>query len=79
MEMGVQLLRHLEGRGALINDRSWRGNGFGKLVEEGIAVAYDGCVFSLMCSYEDVFVRRESGNKGNYHRLCDYLREQALA
>jgi hypothetical protein len=32
----------------------------------------------IMCSYEDIFVKRISGNKTKYYELCEQLRQRAL-
>jgi hypothetical protein len=53
----------------------WEQGSRGDLVEQGIELQKDGCTFQIMCSYEDIFVRRISGNKAKYHEVCEQLRQ----
>jgi hypothetical protein len=53
----------------------WERGSRGDLVEHGIELQKDGCTFQIMCSYEDIFVRRISGNRAKYYEICEQLRQ----
>lgn len=74
METAVKLLVALEQEGCGANDNSWKTKGRGNLVEVGIEVTCGSIVFVLMCNYEDIFIKRVSGNKAKYYERCETLR-----
>jgi hypothetical protein len=76
MEVARRLLAGLEQDGCTTKDTSWK-RGDGNLVEVGIEVKCDSCALMIMCSYEDIFVKRVSGNKARYYELCEHLRQRA--
>ena len=64
MNIAVELLRNLEENGEFtIEDNTWKTKDYGNLVEIGIKVNFENVVFKIMCSYEDIFIYRDTGNK----------------
>lgn len=56
-------------------DNSWKQKNYGNLVEKGIKATYMNIEFKIMCSYEDIFIYRVSGNKQVYSQLCNIIRQ----
>jgi len=75
METAVKLLTALEQEGYKIKDKSWKTKWYGDLVEKGIEITCGSLIFALMCSYEDIFIMRVSGNKAKYYECCETLRQ----
>lgn len=45
----------------------------GRIVERGIEIPIGSIRISMMCSYEDLFIRRLSGNNRRFAELCDRI------
>jgi hypothetical protein len=75
MDAAVEILRMLEERDDCeIRDDGWRSSGYGNLVEVGIPIRLNNIEFTIMCSYEDIFIKRLSGNKDKFYEFCELVR-----
>lgn len=76
METAVELLSKIEEEGCYeIENDSWKSSGYGNLVEIGIDIYFENIVFRIMCSYENIFIHRISGNKKKFYDFCNKIRE----
>ena len=76
MDAAIELLENLEFEyGCEVGLENRQKAALGKIVENGISVRYENIEFEIMCSYEDIFVRRKSGNKDKFFELCDYIKQ----
>ena len=76
-ELGAGILSWLnEQPGSSIPDQGWTSAGFGNLVENGISVEIDSIEFCVMCSHEDLFIERISGNNRKFSDICDAIRSE---
>ena len=74
MPIATQILEQLEQyEDCEITDQAWKTSGYGNLVEVGIPVKIGNIVFEIMCSYEDIFLKRISGNKDTFYALCEEI------
>lgn len=74
METAVALLHWLARRDdCVIANEGWKSSGYGDLVEKGVEVQLGNIVFQVMCSYEQMFVDRVSGNKDKFAALCEEI------
>ena len=74
METAVEILHWLTRRNeCVIASEGWKTVGYGDLVEVGVEVQLDNIVFRVMCSYEDLFIDLESGNKDKFAALCEEI------
>ena len=79
MPVAVEILQQLERRDDCeIRNTGWKSSGYGDLVEVGIPVRLGTIEFEIMCSYEDIFLRRLSGNKAKFYEFCESIRELDL-
>ena len=79
MPVAVEILQQLEQHeDCEIRNTGWKSSGYGDLVEVGIAVRLGTLEFEIMCSYEDIFLRRLSGNKAKFYEFCESVREMDL-
>jgi len=80
MPVAVEILQQLELRqDCEIRNAGWKSSGYGDLVEVGIRVRLGTIEFAIMCSYEDILLRRLSGNKATFYEFCESVREMDLA
>ncbi len=71
----VQILEELELKeNCEILDGTWKSSGYGKLIEHGIKVCMENMEIRIMCSYEDLFIYRVSGNKRKFYSFCESIR-----
>ena len=62
MDIAVEILRWVERfDGVSIPDSGWSSPGHGNLVEGGVAVRFGTIRFSIMCSYDDLFIIVDPG------------------
>jgi hypothetical protein len=47
----------------------WKNIGTGFIVEKGVKVSYQNINFEIICSYEDIIIKRISGNKDIYFEI----------
>ncbi len=79
MDTAVELLKKLERDGRYqIENEDWKTEGYGNLIEVGIKIYFENAVFSIMCSYEDIFISRISGNRKKYYEFCEPIRLMEL-
>jgi hypothetical protein len=79
MPVAVEILQQLELReDCEIRNTGWKSAGYGDLVEVGIPVRLGTVEFEIMCSYEDIFFRRLSGNKAKFYEFCEGVRDMDL-
>lgn len=77
MDVAAEILRWLETEDdCSIPDSGWASAGFGNLVENGILVALGHIQFSVMCSYDDLFIQRVAGNNRKFTTLCETIQRQ---
>lgn len=50
----------------------------GRIVEEGIEIPIGSIRISMMCSYEDLRIRRVSGNNRRFSELCDLIVDEFI-
>lgn len=75
IKIAVQILNQLEqDPDCKIYDDSWNSS-YGNLIENGITVRLGTIKFEIMCSYEHLFLRRISGNKGEFYRFCESIKD----
>ncbi len=75
----VAILRSLEGRpDCRIENRGWETSGYGDLIEVGIPVRIGNVEFTVMCSYEHIFIERVAGNKMKFWQICETIREMDI-
>lgn len=80
MDAAVAILTWLESQEECsISDGGWRSAGFGNLVEVGIVVVFGSIEFSVMSSYEDLFVERVAGNNRQFSALCETIQRRFAA
>lgn len=76
MPVAVQILQRLELEpDCELRRGDWQGPEYGKLVEVGAPVRVGDIAFTIMCSYEDIFIQRVSGNKDEFYQLCESIRD----
>jgi hypothetical protein len=75
MDAAIEILKRLE------NDEDYKTENSsmkslidGDLVEVGIPVRLGNIEFTIMCSYEDIFIKRISGNKMKFYEFCESIR-----
>ena len=74
-KVAVQILNQLEqAPDCKIYDDSWNSS-YGNLIENGITVRLGTIKFEIMCSYEQLFLRRISSNKGEFYRFCELIKD----
>ena len=75
MDVAVEIIKRLEGeQDCEIEDSGWKSAGYGALVETGILVRLGNIKFQVMCSYEEIFIKRISGNKAKFYEFCESVR-----
>ena len=73
-EVAVQILKQLEADpDCKILDNGWKSSGCGNLVENGILIRLRTIKLAIICSYEDLIVRRVSGSKREFYRFCESI------
>ena len=77
MDVAVEILRWIEDFDDVsIQDDSWKSFGHGNLTEVGIRVRVSNIRFSIMCSYDDVFISRLAGSSGKFTTLCEAIQQK---
>lgn len=80
MPIAAEILRRLElEEDCEIRNSGWKSSGYGDLVENGMPVRLGTIEFEIMCSYEDIFLRRISGSQTKFHALCERVRAMDFA
>lgn len=76
METVLELLGELEDNyDCEISIENWKSKGNGFIVEKEVPVFFENMEFTIMCSYEDFFLKRVSGNKSKFFELCETIKE----
>ena len=76
MDAAVEILTWLERQpDCVIRDTSWKCPEHGRLIEVGIPVRVGNIEFTIMCSFEEIFVKRLSGNKMTFYGICEKIRD----
>lgn len=79
MDTAVGILQQLEDReGCVIHDTGWSSSPYGSLAEDGIQVRLGDIEFRIMCSYENIFISRISGNKAHFREFCVSMRDMDI-
>lgn len=61
-----------------VEDSGWGSPHYGNLVEIGVRVRQENIEFTVMCSYEQIWVQRISGNKSKFYVLCEIIRSMDI-
>ena len=76
MDAAVEILTWLEEQpDCVIENAGWKSSGYGSLVEVAISVRLGDIEFTIMCSYEQIFIKRLSGNKMKFYDICEKIRD----
>jgi len=76
MDTALELLGELEDNyDCKISVENWKKKGSGFIVENKVPVVFENIEFTIMCSYENFFLERVSGNKSKFFELCDTIKE----
>lgn len=79
MDTAVQILEQLERNfDCEIADDGWNSSGYGRLVEIGIPVRLANIEFLIICSHDNILIKRVSGNKGRFYDICESVRNMDL-
>ena len=75
MGIATQIMKRLEAdEDCVIKASGWKSPGYGSLVEVGIPIRLGNIELEIMCSYENIFLKRISGNKDKFYNLCESIR-----
>ncbi|MDG3008209.1 hypothetical protein [Paludisphaera mucosa] len=76
MDVAVEILQWVESfDGVSIPDAGWTPPGCGSLVEKGVKVRFGTIQFSIMCSYDDLFINRLAGDDRKFTILGEAIQQ----
>jgi hypothetical protein len=77
MDVAVRILRWVESfDGVSIPDAGWTSPGYANLVENGTTVQFGNFQFSIMCSYDDLFINRLAGDNRKFTTLGEEIQRK---
>lgn len=76
MDVAFEILRWIERfDGVSILDSGWFSRNYGNLVEKGVVVEFGTIRFSVMCSFDDLFIDRIAGDNRRFTTLGESIQQ----
>jgi hypothetical protein len=80
MTAAVEILSQLEKQhDCEVENSGWELPPYGNLVEIGVNVRQENIEFTVMCSYDQIWIQRISGNKSKFYSLCKVIRSMNIS
>jgi len=76
MDTAINLLKILEKEfDCRVDIEDWKNKRKGMIADKGIIVTYNSIQFEIKCSYEDIMIKRISGNKNIFYKIGNIIKK----